>query len=135
MLVSKRVKGQAGLLEFFRGTLIAQGKNGTNAANNATITVPAAVDNIQDFTDVQVGDVVYVSGESTATVFLVTAPGLTATSMTLDNNIVAPHLGGDAIWRVFRGGVALADLLVDPIPDGLEQGAYHIIYETADFGV
>lgn len=126
MLVSRTFTSAAELLSILRGSAVSSGSQGTNL-----VTDPNLVDASGNggFADAQVGDTVFISGD-TQTFSILTKTD--ANNIELDANITAAHTG-NAIWRIFRNGIDLADIQVGPLYDGTGTGV--IIYEKVDFGV
>jgi len=125
MLIARNFNSREELLNLLRGAPVTSGTAGTNTGGSA---------NFQDltagaFADVLVGDTIHIAGE---------AAGLTVDTKTDDNNlvlsdpIVAAH-SADAQYRVFRGGIAVADIEIGPVPDPLKPNSGLIIYNEVNF--
>ena len=127
MLVHRHYSSPAQLLDIMRGTPIASGSVGTNTGaspNLGDLTTDA-------FAAALVGDRVYVSGESTTYEILTKTD---ANNIILDANIVVAHTT-NAVWRIFRGGILPADIILGPISDAAHSGAGSLIVEQVTFGV
>ena len=132
MLFTKKFNSLAELRDHLNGTPVARGAAGTNAAgspNLQDLTVDA-------FLDVVVGDRIYISGELTATVFLV----LTKTNnnnLVLDTNIVAAHALGPTVgkWRAVKNdALAPADVVFGGPIIGPTEAQGYLVYEDPVFG-
>lgn len=127
MLIARNFNSREELLNILRGTPIASGAAGTNtgaSANFQDLTTGA-------FADVLVGDTIHISGESSP---------FTVDTKTDDNNLILDTTitnahTADGMWRVFRGGIAIADIQVGPVPDPLKPNSGLIIYDEPDFVV
>ena len=129
MLITKSFNSQRELLTLLRGVLVFSGTTGTNAAGGATFTDATGL----PFASAAIGDTLVISGE-TPTSFAVT-------NVTDDNNIVVTpviatlHNGAAyATWRLFRGGIDPASIVVGPEHSPIQAGAGFIIYDATDFG-
>lgn len=126
MIFAASITSHAKLAEFFNGTELARGSAGTNSAGSP---------NLQDlttdaFAGLSAGDRIYISGEASATVFLIQTK-TDANNIVLDNNIVAAHTA-DAVWRaVTAPTVTIADVK-EFIPDPAGN-KYVVLYERDTF--
>jgi len=130
MIITRKITGVQNLADFLRGTPVSSGSQGTNTA---------ASPNLQDstgnggFADVVVGDRFYISGESTATTFLVLVK-TDDNNVTLDNNIVNANTA-NGLWRAVKNNAHDASSLsVGPSPIGPDD-AFLVAYDSATFGV
>ena len=127
MLVHRRYSSPTQLLDIMRGTPIASGSVGTNTGASPDLgdaTTGA-------FANALAGDRVYVSGETPTYAILTWTD---ANNIILDAPIVAAHTT-DAVWRIFRGGILPADIILGPLSDGSHSGAGTLIVEQTVFGV
>ena len=127
MISIKKYASRVDLLQIFRGSFIAQGSAGTNAAgspNLADLTVDA-------FADVNPGDRIHVSGEDISTVFLVSVK-TDDNHLVLDNPIVNVHAANGA-WRAFAPDAIDIGDVVMVISDPRQEDAGIILYDAADF--
>jgi hypothetical protein len=133
MIVIRKIQGTDKLADFFRGTPIAAGSKLTNAAGSPDISVPVAADGEPDFSDVEVGDRFYISGENVTTVFLV-HDKTDDQNIELDNNVAIVH-ATNGIWRAVRNdGFDPTDLEFPPQPLSHSNDVFVLVYDSSTFG-
>ncbi len=130
MIVTRKIQGVQGLAEFLRGRTKVTSTVGTNGANSPVLTDTTAT---FDDGSIATGDRVYVSGESTATVFLVQSID-GPTQITLDNNIVAAHTA-NATYRVHQPPVVdIGSLVAGPEALAEAHDTFMVAWDSAVFG-
>ena len=129
MLFLRRFNSHEELRNILNGTPVSEGSAGTNTGGSP---------NFQDltagaFADVQVGMRIYISGESTSTVFLVQTK-TDDNNLILDTSIVNANTAS-ANWKVVQNdAIDVADIQFGgPIGTGAFLSAGLIVYESSTF--